>query len=193
MRIGNPIAGLRRIVRRLRHDESGMGAVEFALLLPILLVVYLMAFELTLAFSVMKRATAASSSVADLVTQQSEVSKSFLASMNDVAASVFVPFSVSGLDLKITGIQVDASKNAKVAWYWDNKNTKALTPGSSVSLADSMLEANIFLVHTELSVPHELLMYLPNFRGSEIKDVTISREYYYRQRVGTEGIPCKDC
>lgn len=188
------VARLADSLAKLRDDRQGLGAVEFALLFPLLLVAYLTAFELTLGVSVMKRATTASSTVADLVSQQKEVKKSFLEGMTKVATATFAPYGAAGLDLKITGIAVDADKKATVRWSWENKDSVPYAAGSPITLPEELAQPDTFLVRAELSVPHELLMYLPNFSGSEIKNITIAREYYFRQRVFSEGgITCKDC
>lgn len=180
-------------LRRLRDDQRGLGAVEFALLFPMLLVVYLTAFELTLGFSSAKRATSAASAIADLVSQQESVDDAFLTSMVDVAAALFVPYDSSELTLKVSGITVSSTESATIAWSWASDNTTPYATGTTADVPEDMLEPDIFLVHAELSVPHELLMYLPNFAGKEIKNITIAREYFYRQRVGDEGITCGDC
>ncbi len=181
-----------QLAARLRRDEAGVGAVEFALLMPMLLVVYLMAFELTIGISVAKRATNSASTVADLVTQQDKVSKSFLNTMGDVAASIFVPYGSSSLKLKITGISIDASSNAKIAWSWANDGTKPYVTNSAATVPAAMISPNTFLVRSELSIPHKLVMYLPGMSDTEVNTITIAREYYYRQRVGS-GISCTDC
>ncbi|MCL6705980.1 pilus assembly protein [Pseudomonas sp. R2.Fl] len=188
------VSRLTTILAKLRDDRQGLGAVEFALLFPMLLVAYLTAFELTLGMSVIKRATAASSTIADLLSRQTEVKKADLEGMVDIATAMFAPYGATGLDLKITGIAVDADKKATVRWSWENNDSVPYVVGSPVTLSDEFAQPDTFLIHSELSVPHELLMYLPNFSGSEIKNITIAREYYFRQRVGDEdGIACLDC
>lgn len=189
----------RRVSQRLIHafrrfsaDESGMGAVEFALLMPLLIFVYLVSFELTIGLSVNKKVTNAASAVADLVTRQTNVDKTYLASMDDVAQAIFVPYGASGLSLKITGIKIDSSSKATVAWSWANDGTTPYAAGNAITVPSSMLSADTFLVHSELTIPHELLMYLPNMSGSEIKSIMLGKDFYYRQRVGTE-ITCSDC
>ena len=47
-------------------------------------------------------------------------------------------------------------------------------------------------VRAELSVPHTLLMFLPGLASTETRSITISRTYFYRQRVG-DNIACSDC
>jgi len=179
-------------LRRLGEDRSGLGGVEFALIAPLLLVVYLMAFELTLAFNTSKRATVSTSTVADLVSRTDKVAKSDLEDMADVVAAIFAPYNPQALSLKITGVRVDNAKAAKVAWSWWNAGSAPYPVGTTVPVPSDMLEADIFLVRAELSVSHELLMYLPAFSGSEIKNLTIGREFYFRQRINT-NITCSNC
>lgn len=179
-------------VRRFRQDDQGVGAIEFALLFPLLLVVYLTAVEITIGLSVAKRATSSASTVADLVTQQDKVSKSFLTTMGDVAKSIFVPYGNGSMTLKLTGITIDASSKATVAWSWANDGTRPYVPNSPATVPTGMVAPSTFLVRSELSIPHELMIYLPAFSGWQVKKLNISREYYYRQRVGN-NIACTDC
>ena len=88
----------------LWRDRRGAGAVEFALIAPLLLMIYITVFELTIGLSVSKRMARASGAIADLVTQQPSVTKSSLAAMINVAESIFVPYGASDISLDITGI-----------------------------------------------------------------------------------------
>ena len=192
-------AGARRLLsaltdtlKRLKEDQGGMGAVEFALLVPMLIVVYLASFELTMGLSVNKKVSSAASTVADLVTRQKNVDKASLTAMGDVAQAIFVPYGTTGLSLKITGIKIDATSKPTVAWSWANNGVAPYAAGNAIGVPSSMVLPDTFLVHTELSVPHELLMYLPNFSGSEIKYITLGKDFYFRQRIG-DGIACADC
>ena len=79
MRIRSAIARLKTLSRRFAGDRDGMGAIEFAILFPILVMLYVGAFEITIGLSVSKRASRAAATVADVVTQQQTVTKSWLA------------------------------------------------------------------------------------------------------------------
>jgi len=173
-------------------DQRGMGAVEFALIVPMLIVVYLASFELTTSLSVAKRVTKAAATVADIVTQSSTVSKTSLATMSDVTKAILVPYASTGMVLKISGITVDATKNAKVAWSWSSSGTAPYAVNSNATVPSSMLFADTFLVRSELAVPHELLTFIPNPGGVDIKNITVSREYYFRQRLNNK-IDCSNC
>lgn len=186
--------GLMRTIRRFVRDRQGVGGVEFAILAPILISLYITCFELTMGLSVAKRATRAASTIADLVTQQTSVNKAFLATMPDVTEAIFVPYrkEADAVSLKITGIAMDANATAKVLWSWQEDGTRPYGAGTSVSdVPEDLKAANGFLVRAELSVPHQLLMFLPGI-SSETRTITISRTFFYRQRVG-DSIACSDC
>lgn len=186
--------GIMLPIRQLLKDQRGVGAVEFAIIAPILISLYITCFELTIGLSVSKRVTKATGTVADLVTQQTSVTKAYLATMVDVSKAIFVPYNTSttSIKLKITGITIDAAQTPKVAWSWDQAGARPYAVGSPVTDVPTELKtANTFLVRAELSVPHELFMLMPVL-SSETRSITIARSYFYRQRKGT-SITCGDC
>ena len=185
----NTFSGL---FRRFARDERGVGAIEFAILFPVLLMLYLGAFELTVGLNVSKRASRSAGSIADIVSQQSSVSKSVLATMPSVAGAIFAPYITTGLTLKITGIAIDATGNATVAWSWAQDGTRPYISGTTLTVPANMNQASTFLVRSELALPYQLLSFGSNFLPSGTNQITISRQYYYRQRVGT-SISCSDC
>lgn len=184
--------GLMMRLRALLTDRSGVGGVEFALIAPLLLCLYITAFELTIGLSVSKRTTRTASTVADLVTQQTAVTPTVLATMKDVANSLFAPYVPQGLSMKITGVMIDAAGSAKVHWSWDQANGRPYAVGSAVAVPNDMLTPSTFLVRAEVSVTHELFMVMPGLLPSSLQTITLSRQYYYRQRVGSE-ITCTGC
>jgi Flp pilus assembly protein TadG len=179
-------------LRRLVHDRQGVGGVEFAIIAPMLIVLYLMAFELTMGLSVAKKTSLASSTIADLVARQDKVDKVFLASMADVSGAIFVPYASKNLLIKISAIRIDSTKAAKIAWSWSTTGVPPYAVGTSAPVPADMQVADTFLIRSELSVSHELMMYLPGFSGTQTKNLTISREFYFRQRLGTEVV-CQGC
>lgn len=185
-------ADIVEMLARLAHDRRGIGGVEFAIIAPMLLVLYLMAFELTMGLSVAKKTSMASSTVADLVARQETVTKTFLTTMSDVTGAIFVPYPSNDLLIKVSAIKIDSAKAAKVAWSWSTTGIAPYAVGTTAPVPSDMLVADTFLIRSELSVSHELMMYLPGLSGTDAKSVTISREFYFRQRLGTE-VTCTDC
>ncbi|ENN84566.1 hypothetical protein RHSP_73273 [Rhizobium freirei PRF 81] len=179
-------------LRRFARDRRGVGAIEFAILFPVLLLLYLGAFQLTVGLNVSKRASRSAGSIADIVSQQTSVSKSILATMPSVAGAIFAPYVTTSLTLKITGIAVDASGKATVAWSWAQDGTTPYASGTVVTVPSNMNQASTFLVRSELAIPYQLMNFGTNFLPNGTSQITIGRQFYYRQRAGT-SITCSDC
>lgn len=193
MTLRNPFTRLVLTARRLARERKGAGAIEFAILFPVLIMLYIGAFEITIGLSVSKRVTRAAGAIADIVTQQQSVTKAVLAQMPSVATSIFVPYNSTSVKLKITGITIDAGANAKVLWSWAQDGTAPYAKNTAVNnVPADMKTANSFLVRTELSIPYAMFMFAPNFMPDGMRTITISRSYFYRQRQG-DSIPCGDC
>lgn len=179
--------------RRFVRDREGVGAIEFAIIFPVLIMLYLGAFEITLGLNISKRTTRAAGSIADIITQQQSVTKSSLTDIAKAAPAIFAPYESSGLSLKVTAIQIDGSANPTVLWSWAPSGTAPYAKNSAVSdVPTEMKKANSFLIRTELSTPYTLLVFAPSFLPAETRTITISRSYFYRQRQN-DNIPCGDC
>ncbi|MFK3689724.1 TadE/TadG family type IV pilus assembly protein [Agrobacterium tumefaciens] len=176
---------------RFARDKRGVGAIEFAIIFPILLALYLTSFELTIGYNTYKRASTAAASINDLISKTGSVDKTYLAGMQDVAAAIFAPYSIKGLQLKISGIKIDAQKQAKIVWSWDEKNQRPYAVGSPVAVPTRLQLADSFLIHVELSIPHDLMMFMPDIASSGTKSITISRDYFFKQRDAETA--CTNC
>jgi Flp pilus assembly protein TadG len=182
------------LLRDVARDRSGASAMEFAFLAPILLAIYISSFEITTGYSVAQKTLKAAGTIADIVTRQETVNKAFLSEMVDTAEATIAPSPAPGLKLKITGVTIDGSGNAKVLWSWDESGGKPYVKGSAVAVPDDIKKANSFLVRSELSVQHTMLLFFGSPAGSEAttRTLTINREFYYRERLGND-VPCSDC
>jgi Flp pilus assembly protein TadG len=179
------------LIARFAKDRRGVGAVEFAILFPILLALYVTSFELTLGYNTFKRSSSAAATINDLISKTGSVDKTYLKNMQNVAAAVFAPYSTKGLQLKISGITIDKQKQAKIAWSWNEKDQRPYAVGSTVTVPTRLLIENSFLIHVELSIPHELLMFMTDISSSGVKSITIGRDYFFKQRDAETT--CSNC
>lgn len=184
--------GFLTALRQFIADRRGVGAVEFALIAPLLLSLYITSFELTIGFSVSKRVTHSADTIADLVAREASVNKAFLATMPHLAASIFVPYTAHDPSIKVTGVAIDADGNPTVAWSWQNGGGAPYAVGSPVDVPEKMRLASSFLIRSEVLVKHDLLMFMSGLVPTSLQEIPISQEFFYRQRFG-DSISCTDC
>lgn len=180
--------GILRRIRTFLRNRSGVGAIEFALVAPMLILLYIGSAEISVAMSINKKVARAASTVADLVTQKNSVDKAFLGSMVDVANAIMSPYNESPVKLKITEIHIDGSKNATVFWSWDQDGNTPYTKGDAVALSDDLLVADTDLVRAEMSFDHSLFM--PGAQSMDISTLTLSKTYYLRPRGDNQVTLC---
>lgn len=108
-----------RLPSRLGHfvrDRAGAGAIEFALIAPVLLTLYLGGVEVTRAITFSHKMQRATTAVNDLVTQSTDLSKASVLETFDAADAMLAPFHLDPIPIRTTAINVDAAGNAKVVW-----------------------------------------------------------------------------
>lgn len=93
---------------RFRRDKRGVAAVEFALILPIMLLLYIGTSELTYGLMANRKMTLASRALSDLTAQistSSGVTDAELDSIFVAATSIMSPFSTTPLKMTISSIE----------------------------------------------------------------------------------------
>ncbi|CAN7304124.1 pilus assembly protein [Rhizobium sp. LjRoot98] len=178
--------------RALWRDRKGTGAIEFAIIAPLLIMAYIGCFEISVGFNVSRKVARASSTVADVLTQMPSVDKTTLEGMKAVANSVMSPFGMANYKLKMTGIKMTGPGVGKVAWSYDQAGTAPYKKDSVVTMPSDISAVDTFIVRSELVVPHEILLFAPGLSASAVNSIDISSTAYFRQRVGAE-ITCGDC
>jgi Flp pilus assembly pilin Flp len=117
--------GLRRMWNRLAshafvRDEDGMAAIEFALILPVMLVLFVGMVELTLRLSESRRTTLLSGMIGDLVAQSEsgQISDSELDDYYAAARYVLLPFDDSRVLVRVSSFSYD-SESDEVKRDWE--------------------------------------------------------------------------
>ncbi|VVT30770.1 TadE/TadG family type IV pilus assembly protein [Rhizobium sp. EC-SD404] len=186
-----PKQTFRGLLRRLRGDRSGVGAIEFAFIAPVMIVLYIGAVEVSVAMSVNKKLARASSTVADLITQKQSVTRDDLKSMNTVAQSIMSPYDPTPVAMKVTGIWVGADLVPKVEWSWKpnaGNGEAAYQVGSVADIPENLKIANTFLLRSEIDYRHDMITSFP-ITGQTMTDIDMGKTYHLRPRIG-ERVTC---
>lgn len=138
-----------RLLRHLAGDRAGVAAVEFALLLPVMIALYIGGLEFSDAFTVKRKVTNATSALGDLITRTEEISKSEMTDILEAASAVIAPYEVGNLKIKVSGVTIDSKSVATVDWSAAQNDTP-LAEGTTMTLPDGVKIPDSFLVVVEV-------------------------------------------
>ncbi len=99
------------LIARFRHDDRGVGAVEFALLAPILILVFMASIELPRAYTTARKLDRAARTMSDLI------SRSSLTSLDDVyaaGAAVIDPIDPTSTGMRLSAVGVYTNGVARI-------------------------------------------------------------------------------
>jgi Flp pilus assembly protein TadG len=120
--------------RELILRREGTAAVEFALLMPVMLTLFFGAFEITNLLMVNLKLTAATEAAADLVaqtrSQTPNIAPSDIGNFTTAADLVITPYAASGLKLAYAGLTYNSNGNPQVAWHYEENGATAITTGA---------------------------------------------------------------
>jgi Flp pilus assembly protein TadG len=156
MRSKNNVACILPRLRDLRSDHRGVAAVEFAIVLPFMLALYLGGVELGDALAIQVKVTDTAHIVADLTTQNTSINNATMLSILNASSATIAPYSsppysASNMVVTVSEVSTNASGVATVTWS-DSLNGTARTVGQAMTLPTSLAgQANISLILGEVS------------------------------------------
>ena len=175
-------------VRGLWTDRSGLAAVEFAMVFPIMVVMYFGVVEYTSAISVDRKATQVARTLSDLTSQSKTVSDADLMSFGQAAKAIMTPYPGAPLVSSVTEVYIDAvSGAARVQWSKGlsinaagDVSISATVPhaqGSTVTLPTTLAVAKgTFVIWSEVSYTYTPAVgYLISQTGMTFRDVSYTR------------------
>jgi Flp pilus assembly protein TadG len=148
------VSSIERRLRGLIGDERGVSAVEFAMLLPLMLTLYLGAVEVSQGIGADRKVTVTARTICDLVSQVASVNNSDMTNALNAASSVMAPFPVANLKVTVSSVKIDANGKATVDWS-DALNGAARAKGSTVTLPAALNVANSSLIWSEVQYTYK--------------------------------------
>ncbi len=112
-----------------------MAAVEFALILPMLIVLWIGGVEVTQALTMDRKVNNLASTVGDLVARWKSLTYSDVDSIFDIAGGVLYPYAAGSADMVLTAVNVDDKGNATVAWSRAKGKRAAYSQGANMNAA----------------------------------------------------------
>lgn len=163
--------------RRFRQSEQGATLIEFALVFPIMILLFIGLVEFGEAFNVNRKISNAASTVSDLVSQESTVTNAELQDIAIVANEIVKPYRTAPFTLRIISVVAnDTNTRATVAWTYP-AGTPAVGSVYPLPGGQRLTEANSSLIVAETSYA-----FTPSV-GYFVGAITLNGVAYFRPRL----------
>jgi Flp pilus assembly protein TadG len=164
----------RRSLRNLARDNSGIAATEFAVIVPIMLVMFFGTVEFSSGVAVDRKVTLMARTLSDLTSQSVSVGDSDMTNFFAASAAIMTPYSSTPTQSRITELYVDpATLQARVQW---SKGTAPRAAGSQVTIPSALVVGDTYLIFSEVSYLYvPTIGYVMAKAGVNLSDVSYTR------------------
>jgi Flp pilus assembly protein TadG len=189
--IAKIISRLRGAVAGLARDRRGLAATEFALIVPLMLVLFFGTVEFSSGVAVDRKVTLVARTLSDLTSRSlASVSDTDLKNFFNSSASILTPYSVTPTQPTISEVFIDSNKIAKI--QWSKSATIAMVSGApqatlqnslrqkgdtvTVTVPGALLVPNTYLIWSEVSYTYKPTVgYVMAKAGITLKDQSYTR------------------
>lgn len=173
---------LLQAIARFRRDARGVAAVEFALVLPIMLLLYVGTSEAGLLISMDRRVQTIAGTMGDLVSRANkDIPACDIKDFFAASAGIMAPYSATTLNQVVTAVSVKADGTATVTW------SKA-TPGGVAKVQNTVYplpkEMSDIAKNSTVIVAEASYSYTPITNLIYKQDILLRRENFFLPRFG---------
>ena len=167
---------------RFRQDRRGVSAVEFALITPLMILLFFGLGELGQGLMAQRRVSHIASAIGDLAAQSATLHDSDITDIFSVANFMMQPLPNTTLTMRISSVTADVSMNTKVDWSENSGGVAKLATGSTVSVPAGLINNagdSVIMSETTYTYTSPVGMVLPN-------GLTFSEKFFFRPRKTTQ-------
>lgn len=134
--------------RTLAKSEDGISAVEFALIAPLMAVIYFGCIELSIMMTLDRKVTGATAALGDLTSRAASVNNDELTDIFEATRMVMQPNDMTGARMRVTSLYED-SGDVKVAWS-DGCNLAAYNEDQAIVIPANLIPEDGTLIMAEI-------------------------------------------
>ncbi len=172
---------------QFKKNCEGVAALEFALIAPIMIILFVGTLEVSAAVSVNRKISRISSVVGDLVTQSTDLTAADISNIMNVATDLMKPYN-NVVKIRISGMQV-AAGNAGVTWSC-HLNWSKVANGTNYSVPANIRTDGSFLVAARVQTLYQPMVGWARYSASagisfENSSVLMDEQIFLRPRLGS--------
>lgn len=162
---------------RFRRDRRGVAALEFALVFPAMIALYLGCVDVSQILTANRKASNVASSVGDLVAQAIQIDDEEIGNIFDAARAMLEPLPTAALTVVVSSVIMDVDGNVEVRWS-EGMNANPRPEGSSLTLPEGVVEAGGSVIVAEVTYEYRSAVSEMVAGGA----VDLSDTFYHRPR-----------
>jgi Flp pilus assembly protein TadG len=160
----------RQLWRRFANSTRGIAAVEFAMVLPVLAVIFLASTDGGRAIAIYMKVRAATYTVAAITNQYSIIHDADSQAILGATTTVLAPYSTGPLAVTVSQITIDSKGKATISWS-DTQGGTARSVGSSITLPTNLDVPSSYLIFGEVTYSYQPLFgYFGNNTAINLSD-----------------------
>jgi Flp pilus assembly protein TadG len=167
---------LSNCLTRFSKEQRGLAAIEFAMLLPMMITLYVGSVELSTGTAIHRKVTIAAHTIADLSSQFTTITDSDMTNILNAATDIIYPYPSANLQAVVSELSINAQGQATVVWS-DTLNGTARTVGSTVTIP-----ANLAVPNTYLLLGETAYKYSPSYGYVVTGTLALSDQIYMQPR-----------
>jgi Flp pilus assembly protein TadG len=136
--------------RRFGRSTRGVAAIEFAMIMPVMAVMFLASFDGGRAISIYMKVRDATYTVNAITNQYQIIHDADMQAILGATTAVLAPYSSSPVGVTVSQIAIDNSGNATISWS-NTQGGTARAVGSTVTVPTALKVKNSYLVFGEVS------------------------------------------
>jgi len=175
------ITHMRHILGRFGGDRRGVSAVEFALLAPLMITLYVGCAEVSDAVSADRKVSLTAAALANLSSQVTTISTSDMTNILDASSAIIAPYSTSQLQITLSCINIDANKNATVKW--------SVTRGGTARSGTITIPSALAVASSQLLLGEATFQYKPTVGYTVTGTLNLSDRMYMSPRITAPSYP----
>jgi Flp pilus assembly protein TadG len=182
--MSNILLAARCSAQDLVHDRKAIAATEFAVIVPLMLVMFFGTVEVSSGIAVDRKVTMVARTLSDLTSQAApsvSVNDTYLQNVFTASIAIMTPYSSTPTKAQISEIYVDSNKVARIQW------SKAATIASGATQATLTTSASPLPARSAgdiVSIPQDLLVPQTYLIFSEVNYLYVPAVGYVMAKSG---------
>jgi Flp pilus assembly protein TadG len=177
----------------LLTNKRGVAAVEFALILPVMVVIYISTVEVSMAIAVQRKVAIASGTIGDLTAQYDTMNYDTVSLILGSSLAVLQPYVPQTMTARISSVIVDGGGVASIGWSYNQQRTPSgnsfsdsapASDSGSTALAD--LPSSLLVPNTSVIVAEIDYTFTSPIGALLPSNQQLTQKTYFRPRAGTQ-------